>query len=127
MRGVFVHQRYEQVCIEHGFRHLVVPVRTIGRHLADVSVRHGMLGFSAMIAGEAVLALAAGAADAMAIAEPGSPDGTHIVYRADRCSLPGSGDGLRACDEVVTISHSHKSSKLEQRGGRNRQNGTAAP
>jgi trk system potassium uptake protein TrkA len=112
--------QYEHICIELGLEDTIVPARTIGRYLADMSAGQDMLEFSAMIKGEArVFSFVVGEADAVPVAELELPDQTRIVclYREDRFSLPDPDDRLRVGDEVVVITHSRNLSKLEERWG----------
>lgn len=113
--------QYEHICIELGLEDTIVPARTIGRYLADMSVGHDMLELTAMIKGEArVFSFVVGEADEGAVEDLELPDETGIVcvYREDRFSLPDPGDRLRAGDEVVVITHSRNLPKLEERWGR---------
>ena len=114
-------RQYEHICIELGLEDTIVPARTIGRYLADMSVGHDMLELSAMIKGEArVFSFVVGEADEGPVAELALPDDTRIVcvYREDRFSLPDPDDKLRVDDEVVVITHSRNLAKLEERWGR---------
>jgi trk system potassium uptake protein TrkA len=123
-------QQYEHICIELGLEDTIVPARTIGRYLADMSVGHDMLEFSAMIKGEArVFSFVVGEEDDVAIAELGLPDMTRVVcvYREERFTLPESGDRLRAGDEVVVITHSRNMPRLEARWGPNRRPARTSP
>ncbi len=113
-------QQYEHICMELGLKDTIVPARTIGRYLADMSVGHDMLEFSAMIKGEArVFSFVVSEADTVAVGELGLPDESRVVciYRQDRFSLPGPDDKLQVGDEVVVITHSRNLAKLEERWG----------
>jgi trk system potassium uptake protein TrkA len=113
--------QYEHICIELGLEDTIVPARTIGRYLADMSVGHDMFELTAMIKGEArVFSFVVGEADEGAVEDLELPDETRIVcvYREEHFSLPDPDDRLRAGDEVVVITHGRNLPKLEERWGR---------
>lgn len=114
-------QQYEHICIELGLEDTILPARTIGRYLADMSAGHDMLEFSAMIKnGARVFSFVAGEQDEVAISELGLPDETRVIciYRQERFSLPDPGDRLRTGDEVLLITHNRAMPDLEERWGR---------
>jgi len=99
---------FEHVCIELGLEDMIIPARTVGRHLAEMFEGTNPLEISAMIKAEArVFSFAAREEDARPISELGLPDKTRVIciYRDEKFLLPGDDDRLKAGDEVVLITH----------------------
>jgi trk system potassium uptake protein TrkA len=112
--------QYERICAELGLTDTIVPARTIGRYLADMSVGRDALELSAMIKGEArVFSWVVGEKDEGTLAELNLPDQTRVVccYRRGDFTLPRPDDRLRTGDEVVVITHSRNLPALEERWG----------
>jgi trk system potassium uptake protein TrkA len=112
--------QYERICTELGLKDTIVPARTIGRYLADMSVGHDTLELSAMIKGEArVFSWVVGEQDETAVSELDLPADTRVVccYRDETFTLPEPGDALHAGDEVVVITHRRNLPELEKRWG----------
>ncbi|KPK06271.1 MAG: potassium transporter [Betaproteobacteria bacterium SG8_39] len=99
---------FEHICIELGLEDMIIPARTVGRHLAEMFEGFNPLEISAMIKAEArVFSFVAREADARPIVALELPDKTRVIciYRDEKFLLPEDGDRLKAGDEVVLITH----------------------
>ena len=99
---------FEHICIGLGLEDMIIPARTVGRHLAEMFEGFNPLEISAMIKAEArVFSFVAREADARPIAALELPDKTRVIciYRDEKFLLPEGGDDLKAGDEVVLITH----------------------
>jgi len=111
-------QEFEHICIELGLEGTIIPARTIGRFLADMSEGQDPLELSTMIRDEArVFSFVAHKNDEGPIADINLPDMSRIVclYREERFILPEDSTKLKANDEVVIISHRDKLPVLQER------------
>lgn len=109
---------FEHICLELGLKDVIIPARTVGRHLAEMFEGTDPLEISAMIKAEArVFSFVAREQDAMPIAELELPDTTRVicVYRDEKFLLPGDDERLREGDEVVLITHSRHLGALTER------------
>jgi trk system potassium uptake protein TrkA len=109
---------YEHICTELALVDTIIPTRTIGSYLADMSEGHDPLMISTMFRGEArAFSFVVRERDAVAIADMSLPSETRVVclYRDDRFILPDSDTVLRVGDEVVLISHRHNMEELARR------------
>lgn len=113
---------FEHICIELGLEDVIIPSRTIGRHLAEMFDGTDPFEISAMIKAEArVFSFVAREADEVAVGELELPDDCRvmIIYRNDRFILPEDKDKLQAGDEVVLITHSRNLPVLVDRWSSN--------
>jgi len=109
---------YEHICVELGLGDLIVPARTIGRHLAEIVEGQDPLEVSAMIKGEArVFSFVIHADDAGALSDLALPADSRVicVYRGDDFILPAEDLRLRADDQVLVITHSRNLKELSAR------------
>lgn len=112
---------FEHICLELGLEDIIIPARTIGRHLAEMVEGTDPLEISAKIKGDArVFSFIARAEDEGPLAELELPEDARVmcVYRDNAFLLPAPEDALRAGDEVVLITHIRHLAALEQRWGR---------
>jgi len=118
---------FEHICIELGLKDVVIPARTIGRHLTDMVEGQDPLEISAMIKGQArIFSFVAHKDDARPLSELGLPAATRVVclYRDNDFVLPEDDQSLKAGDEVVLITHEKHLAELSERWGAERQAGT---
>jgi trk system potassium uptake protein TrkA len=111
-------QEFEHICIELGLEDMIIPARTVGRHLAEMFEGTNPLEISAMIKAEArVFSFVARDEDARPLAELELPEKTRVIciYRDEKFLLPQDGDRLKAGDEVVLITHVRNLSALAAR------------
>jgi trk system potassium uptake protein TrkA len=121
-------EEFEHVTLELGLTDTVIPVRTIGRYLADMVEGHDILELSGAIKGDArVLLFVARPEDEGTVAELGLPDGARVshLYREGALILADPDLRLRKGDEVVVVSHRKHLEHLRSRwarepGGRGR-------
>jgi trk system potassium uptake protein TrkA len=109
---------FEHICIELGLEDMIIPARTVGRHLAEMFEGTNPLEISAMIKAEArVFSFVARDEDARPLAELELPEKTRVIciYRDEKFLLPQDGDRLKAGDEVVLITHVRNLSALAAR------------
>ena len=109
---------FEHICIELGLEDMIIPARTVGRHLAEMFEGTNPLEISAMIKAEArVFSFVAREEDARPIAELELPDKTRVIciYRDEKFLLPQDGDRLKVGDEVVLVTHVRNLSALAER------------
>jgi trk system potassium uptake protein TrkA len=109
---------FEHICMELGLEDVVIPARTIGRHLADMVEGRDPLEISAMIKGQArVFSFVARAEDARALSELGLPAAARVVciYRDNDFLLPKDDERLERGDEVVLITHEKHLAELAER------------
>lgn len=119
---------FEHICVELGLEDMIIPARTVGRHLAEMFEGTNPLEISAMIKAEArVFSFVARKADAGPIAGLELPETTRIicVYRDEKFLLPQDNDRLKAGDEVVLITHSRHLPALTERWAAPTQAGAA--
>jgi trk system potassium uptake protein TrkA len=110
-------EEFEHICLELGLEDTIIPVRTIGRYLADMCEGRDPLELSTMIRDEAraysfvVRADQAGPLKAFDL-----PEQTRVIciYRDDRLVLPDADTELEVEDEVVLLTHRDRLAKLEE-------------
>ncbi len=110
-------EEFEHICLELGLEDTIIPVRTIGRYLADMCEGRDPLELSTMIRDEAraysfvVRADQAGPLEAFDL-----PEQTRVIciYREDRLVLPDADTELEVEDEVVLLTHRDRLAKLEE-------------
>ena len=110
-------EEFEHICIELGLENTIVPVRTTGRHLADMVEGQDVLEISSMIKGEArTFAFVLRDSEAGNLAELGLPKGARVIclYRAGEFILPEPDEKLKADDELVVITQSKVLDELHQ-------------
>ncbi|MDX9766046.1 MAG: NAD-binding protein [Ectothiorhodospiraceae bacterium] len=111
----------EHICIELGLEDTIIPNRTIGRHLADLSEGQDPLELSTMIRDEArAFSFVVHEADAVPVGELALPEGARVVavYRAGRFIVPDETTRLAVDDEVVILTHRKQLPQLVERWAR---------
>ncbi len=111
---------FEHICLELGLKDVVIPSRTIGRHLAEMVEGQDPLEISAMIKGQArIFSFVARQDDARPLSELGLPAATRVIclYRDNEFVLPKDDLRLKAGDEVVLIAHEKHLAELSERWG----------
>jgi len=114
---------FEHICMELGLKDVVIPSRTIGRHLADMVEGQDPLEISAMIKGRArIFSFVARKDDARPLSELGLPAATRVIclYRDNEFVLPKDDLRLKVGDEVVLIAHEKHLAELTERWGAER-------
>jgi trk system potassium uptake protein TrkA len=109
---------FEHICVELGLIDIVVPDRTIGRHLAEMVAGQDPLEISAMIKGEArVFSFVVPKEAKGAIADLELPDQSRVVcvYRGKEFLLPGDDFAVKVDDEVVLVTHRRNLAALAER------------
>ena len=109
---------YEHICTELALVDTIIPTRTIGSYLADMSEGHDPLVISTMFRDEArAFSFVVRDRDAVAISDIQLPRETRVVclYRDDKLILPEMDTVLRVGDEVVLISHRNNMEELARR------------
>jgi trk system potassium uptake protein TrkA len=110
----------EHICVELGLEDIIIPARTIGRHLVEKLEGTDPLEISARIKGDArVYSFIVHADDEKAVRDLGLPEATRIVcvYRKGEFLLPDADTALRKDDEVILISHRKHLAELVERWG----------
>ena len=108
----------EHICLELGLETTIIPVRTIGRYLADMCEGQDFLELSTMIRDEAaVFSFVAQETNEVGIAGLDLPSDSRVVclYRQQKFILPDEEFKLQAGDEVVLITHRKNLPKLQER------------
>ena len=108
----------EHICVELGLEDMIIPTRTIGRHLVEKLEGTDPLEISAKIKGDArVFSFIAHGDDEMAVSELGLPKDSRIVclYRKGEFILPDGDTALREDDEVILIAHRKHLAELVER------------
>ena len=109
---------FETVCHELGLEDVVVPSRTISRHLADMTEGRTTFELSSMIKDDARLfTFIATEDDAGELSSLELPDGATVIccYRDQRFMLADRDETLREGDEVIILSHSKNLDDLRER------------
>lgn len=110
----------EHICIELGLEDIIIPARTIGRHLVEKLEGTDPLEISAKIKGDArVFSFIAHAEDEKPMHELGLPEACRMVclYRKGEFILPEADTMLRKDDEVILICHRRHLAELLERWG----------
>jgi trk system potassium uptake protein TrkA len=108
----------EHICIELGLEDIIIPTRTIGRHLVEKLEGTDPLEISAKIKGDArVYSFIVRAGDAGKVQDLGLPEASRIVclYRKGEFILPDADTALREDDEVILITHRKHLTELVER------------
>ena len=111
-------EEFEHICIELGLVDTIIPARTIGQHLADMTEGQDILELSAAIRGEArVFLFVAGDAEKTRVDELDLPRGARVthLYRAGELVLADPDTRLRRDDEVVVLTRREDLPKLRER------------
>ncbi len=111
-------EAFETVCRELGLEEVIVPSRTISRHLADMSEGRTRFELSSMIKGEARLfTFVAGEDDAGAVKNLELPDAAAVIcyYREGEFALADADTSLQEGDEVIILTHSGNLEDLRDR------------
>lgn len=109
---------FEHICIELGLEDMIIPARTVGRHLAEMFEGFNPLEISAMIKAEArVFSFVAREEDARPVAELELPGETRVIciYRDEKFLLPEDDARLKTGDEVVLVTHVRNLPALAER------------
>lgn len=109
---------FEHICIELGLEDMIIPARTVGRHLAEMFEGFNPLEISAMIKAEArVFSFVAREEDARPVDELELPGETRVIciYRDEKFLLPEDDARLKAGDEVVLVTHVRNLPALAER------------
>jgi trk system potassium uptake protein TrkA len=99
---------FEHICLELGLEDTIIPARTIGRYLADMSEGRDPLELSTMIRNEArAYSFVVRKEKATTLEDFDLPPQTRVicVYRDGQFILPEADTRLKAGDEVVLITH----------------------
>ncbi len=108
----------EHICVELGLEDIIIPTRTMGRHLVEKLEGIDPLEISAKIKGDArVFSFIVHADDEMAVRDLGLPEASRIVclYRKGEFMLPDDDTALRKDDEVILITHRKHLAELVER------------
>jgi trk system potassium uptake protein TrkA len=112
---------YEQVCMEIGLEHTIIPDRTIARNLADMIEGQSVIEMSTMIRGDIrFFSYVASAEDAGRAGEVEYPSNTKpiCVYRGEDFLIADDDTEIRADDEVILITERRAVPKLKERWDR---------
>ncbi len=96
----------EHICVELGLEDIIVPSRTMARHLTEIFDGMDPLEISAKIKGDArIFSFVLRKEDECLVADLGLPEETRIicVYRDDELMLPDADTRLKAEDEIILI------------------------
>ncbi len=108
----------EHICIELGLEDIIIPNRTIGRHLVEKLEGTDPLEISARIKGDArVYSFIARADDEKGVRDLGLPEACRIIclYRKGEFILPEDDTVLHKEDEVILIVHRKHLAELIER------------
>ncbi len=109
---------FEPICIELGLEDVIIPTRTIGRYLADVTRGIDIIELSTAIKGEArFFAFVLREDNAHHVSDLQLPDEAQAIclYREDCFSLLNDVTRLHKGDEIVVLTHSKNLPGLRQR------------
>jgi trk/ktr system potassium uptake protein len=109
---------FEHICIELGLDNVVIPSRTIARHLADMCEGQDPLEVSTMIRDEArVLSFVVRESQEGSVDDLDLPEKSRVVcvYRDKRLILPDDETRLKEKDEVVLITDRDSVDALKER------------
>ena len=108
----------EHICIELGLEDIIVPSRTMARHLTEIFDGLDPLEISAKIKGDArIFSFVLGKEDECPVSELGLPEETRIicVYRDDGLLLPEPETRLKVEDEIILITRLEHLPELVER------------
>jgi trk system potassium uptake protein TrkA len=111
-------EQFENICHELGLKDIIVPYRTISRHLEDMVSGSENLDLSTVLKGEArFFSFIAKEEDAVLVEELALPEDARVVlyYRDDKFAHADARTHLRVGDEVVILTHSRHLAELEKR------------
>ena len=114
-------EEYEQVCMEIGLEHTIVPDRTIARNLSDMIEGQSNIEMSSMIRGDIrFFSFIATTNDAGKASEIDYPNNTRPIclYRGDDFVIVDEDTEIRADDEVILITERQAIPKLKERWDR---------
>jgi trk system potassium uptake protein len=114
-------EEYEQVCMEIGLEHTIIPDRTLARNLSDMIEGQSVIEMSTMIRGDIrFFSYIASEEDAGRAGEIDYPDNTKpvCVYRGDDFLISNDDTEIRADDEVILITERRAVPKLKERWDR---------
>lgn len=115
---------FEHIAIELGLEHIILPNRTISRHLVDMLTGQDALEISAMIKGDARLfSFVARDKDEGTVEELDLPKGARAIccYRDGSFKLTDPETTIKTHDELIVLTHSEHLEELRERwsGGEN--------
>jgi trk system potassium uptake protein TrkA len=108
----------EHICVELGLEDIIIPARTMGRHLVEKLEGTDPLEISARIKGDArVFSFIVRAEDEKAVRDLGLPAASRVVclYRKAEFMLPNDDTALHKDDEVILITHRKHLAELVER------------
>ncbi len=112
---------YEQICMEVGLHHTILPDRTISRNLADIVEGQTMIELSTLIRGDVRLFayIVTAADDAVRLGAVSYPQRTKpiCVYRNGDFIIPDDETLLQQGDEVILITDQAQVAELAERWG----------
>ena len=111
---------FEHVCLGLGLEDVIVPSRTIARHLAEMATGRDALELSALLHEEMRLfGFVATADDEKPVADLELPHQVRVVYlrRGDKVLFADPDVDLRKDDEVVLVAHRKAMDELQERWG----------
>jgi len=109
---------FEHICVELGLEDTIIPVRTIGRLLANIATGRDPLELSAMIKEDgAIFSFLAGEADRGPLADLDLPADTRVIctYRHGRFQPVTDTTKIKLGDEVVLITRRSLLEELHRR------------
>ena len=110
----------EHICAELGLAASLIPMRTVGRYLADMAEGQDTIELSDIFKGEArVFSFHARGVDERPVADLDLPAGARIIcyYRDGELQLPDADTRLQAGDEVVVLTRFRYLHALRERFG----------
>jgi trk/ktr system potassium uptake protein len=111
---------FEHVCLGLGLEDVIVPSRTIARHLAEMASGRDALELSALLHEDMRLfGFVASSEDEMSVAALKLPEQARVMYlrRGDKLLFANPELALRTDDEVVLIAHRSALESLQKRWG----------
>jgi trk system potassium uptake protein len=108
----------EHICIELGLEDIIVPSRTMARHLTEIFDGMDPLEISAKIKGDArIFSFVLRKEDESPVSALGLPEETRIVcvYRDNEMLLPEEDTRLKADDEIILITRQEHLHQLVER------------
>lgn len=112
-----VDPEFEHICIELGLEDTIIPARTIGRYLADMSEGHDLLELSTMIRDEArIFSFVAREDHEGGTSELSLPPDSRVIclYRNEKFIVPDEKSSIKTGDEVVIITHQKNLQELKE-------------
>lgn len=121
-------EEFEHIAIELGLEHIIIPDRTISRHLVDMLHGQDALEISAMIKNDARLfSFVAREDDTGTVEDLDLPKSAGVIclYRDGEFKLTDKSSEIKQHDEVIILTHSDDLTELQKRwSGREKQGKT---